>query len=480
MKKIRTRYAPSPTGHLHIGGARTALFSYLFAKHYRGDFIIRIEDTDIKRNVKNGESSQIKNLSWIGVNADESPIKPNAKYSPYRQSERIATYTKYINILLKNNYAYYAFDTLDELASQKQEQLENKIPSFRYDSQWLKISNKEKQKRFLNNEYVIRLKLPKNMKYSWIDLVRGNIEINSNDIGDFVIQKQDGYPTYNFACVIDDYLMEISHVFRGEEHISNTPKQLAIFKMFNWDVPKYGHFTIITNLEGKKLSKRDKTLHQFIEDYKNEGYLPHAIFNFLSLLGWSPKHTKEIMMHKEIVNEFDIFRMSKSPSKFDIKKLQWFSNQYFKTLNSQELKSILLPHISKLVNDKDDEWINLLLETYQKQIYASSQIQTLIKPIFELPSLTINMKKLICKLESQKVINEFSNKIIKDSFTLESISKIIKDISIKLNVKGKDLFMPIRIAISHCEHGPELNKTIYLIGRDTIIKRVRGIQKIWI
>lgn len=316
--KIRTRYAPSPTGYLHIGGARTALFCYLFAKHYNGDFVFRLEDTDIERNVVGGEASQLDNLAWLGIIPDESPLKPNPKYGKYRQSEKLDVYQKLANELIEKKLAYKAYDSTEELALQHKEQEDKGVASFRYDPTWLKLSKEEIAKRDTNKEYSIRLALPKNVNYDWDDLVRGKISVNSDDIGDFVIVKSDGYPTYNFAVVVDDHQMEITNVLRGEEHITNTPKQLAIYKAFNWTPPIFGHLTIITNMEGKKLSKRDKSLKQFIEDYKNEGYCPEAIFNFLALLGWTAADASEIMSKEELIKKFDPSRLSKSPSKFDI------------------------------------------------------------------------------------------------------------------------------------------------------------------
>nr|WP_318030936.1 glutamate--tRNA ligase [Mycoplasmopsis bovis] len=287
MNKVRTRYAPSPTGYLHIGGARTALFCYLFAKHYNGSFVFRLEDTDVKRNVADGERSQLENLKWLGIIPDESPLNPNEKYGKYRQSEKLDRYREIANELVQKGFAYKAYDTSEELEMQHSEAEKSGIASFRYDKNWLKISEEEKTRREKAGEYSIRFCMPKDTTYEWDDIVRGKISFNSNDIGDWVIQKSDGYPTYNFAVVIDDHDMEITHVLRGEEHITNTPRQLSIYNALGWKSPEFGHLTVITNMEGKKLSKRDTSLKQFIEDYKNDGYDPNAIFNFLSLLGWT-------------------------------------------------------------------------------------------------------------------------------------------------------------------------------------------------
>ncbi|MGX9372685.1 glutamate--tRNA ligase [Mycoplasma sp. 3398] len=460
MKTIRTRYAPSPTGYLHIGGARTALFNYLFAKHFNGTFIFRLEDTDVARNVEGGEESQLENLAWLGIIPDESPLKPNKKYGNYRQSEKLAIYRDIANKLIAKGFAYKAYDNSQELAQQHKEQEEAKIASFRYDPNWLKISDEEKKRRDENNEYSIRLRLKKNTIYGWSDLVRGWIEVNSDDIGDFVIIKSDGYPTYNFAVVVDDHQMEISHVLRGEEHITNTPKQLAIYESLNWTPPVFGHLTIITNMEGKKLSKRDKTLKQFIEDYKNEGYNSHAIFNFLSLLGWTSKDSQEIMSHEELIEKFDPERLSKSPSKFDIVKMDWFSKQYMKKVENQE--------IIKLINSPfSEEWNNLFVETYKQSASTIDEIKNNLK-IYTKPK--DNTTLVISNID---VVKTFSKLLHQNDFDIQNIQMCIERTKQELNVKGKDLFMPIRIAATYEEHGPELAKAIYLFGKDIVFERLK-------
>lgn len=465
MKTIRTRYAPSPTGYLHIGGARTALFNYLFAKHFNGTFVFRLEDTDVARNVVGGEESQLNNLAWLGIIPDESPLKPNSKYGAYRQSEKLPVYQKLVEELIQNGHAYKAYDSEEELAMQHKQSEEAGVASFRYNPNWLQISNEEKQRREEAKEYSIRLKLPINKDYAWNDLVRGKISVNSDDIGDFVIMKSDGYPTYNFAVVVDDHQMEISHVLRGEEHITNTPKQLAIYDAFGWEPPLFGHLTIITNMEGKKLSKRDKTLKQFIEDYKNEGYPAAAIMNFLALLGWTSGDKQELMNREELIAKFDPERLSKSPSKFDIIKMDWFAKQYMKNISNEEL-------IKKINSPKEHEWNELFVETYKQ---SSPTISTLKK------DLEIYLKpKENCDLELERldVVKVFYKELISREFNIENIQKAIDETKTILNVKGRDLFMPIRKATTFEEHGPELAKAIYLFGAELVFKRLNGIIKI--
>ncbi|AWX42491.1 Glutamate--tRNA ligase [Metamycoplasma cloacale] len=460
MNKIRTRYAPSPTGYLHIGGARTALFCYLFAKHFNGDFIFRLEDTDVERNVVGGEESQLNNLAWLGIIPDESPLKPNPLCGKYRQSEKLDVYHELIDQLIASGHAYKAYENTDELALQHQEQENQGVASFRYDPNWLKISDEEKKRREEAKEYSVRLRLPKNKVYAWNDIVRGEIAVNSDDIGDFVILKSDGYPTYNFAVVVDDHQMQISHVLRGEEHITNTPKQLAIYEAFNWEAPKFGHLTIITNMEGKKLSKRDKTMKQFIEDYKNEGYRPEAIFNFLALLGWTAADASEMMSKDELIQKFDPERLSKSPSKFDIVKMEWFSKQYMKTMDNEViLKAIESP--------KSSEWNTLFVETYKQQSATINEIKNHLKMYLE-PKTNLDLV-----IDNVDVVKTFYNQLIKKEFTVENIQLAINETKDLLNVKGKNLFMPIRIASTYEEHGPELAKAIFLFGQELVLNRLK-------
>lgn len=459
MNKVRTRYAPSPTGYLHIGGARTALFCYLFAKHYNGSFVFRLEDTDVKRNVADGERSQLENLKWLGIVPDESPLNPNEKYGKYRQSEKLDRYREIANELVQKGFAYKAYDTSEELEMQHSEAEKNGIASFRYDKNWLKISEEEKKRRENAGEYSIRFCMPKDTTYEWDDIVRGKISFNSNDIGDWVIQKSDGYPTYNFAVVVDDYDMEITHVLRGEEHITNTPRQLSIYNALGWKSPEFGHLTVITNMEGKKLSKRDTSLKQFIEDYKNDGYDPNAIFNFLSLLGWTSADNSELMSHNEIIAKFDPARLSKSPSKFDIKKMQWFSKQYIKNMDNGL--------IIKQLNLKDDEWTNLFVDTFKQSVYALKQL-LVEKENYDNP---LDVVPLLSEADLE-VVFAFKKEIENKDFTISQIQEAIDQVAIKTGKKGKNLFMPIRLATTYIEHGPELAKSIYLFGKDLIFKRL--------
>ena len=334
FKNVRVRYAPSPTGMLHIGGARSALYNYLFAKKYGGQFIVRIEDTDIKRNIQGGEDSQIEGLAWLGIIPDESPKNPNPKFAPYRQTERLELYKELGNKLIEMGHAYHCYCSEEELEIDREEQTKKGATAGQYSRRCLHASKEQIEAWKKEGRIpVIRLKLKDHYVIKFNDLVRGEVAFNNDDIGDWVILKSNGIPTYNYAVVIDDHYMNITHVFRGEEHLPNTSRQIQLFEYFGWQIPTYGHMTLIVNEEGKKLSKRDPHIVQFIQQYKEMGYLPEAIFNFILLLGWSPEEKKEIFSRQEAIAAFKVERLSKAPSMFDVKKLEWLNNEYIKKLN---------------------------------------------------------------------------------------------------------------------------------------------------
>lgn len=471
--KIRVRYAPSPTGLLHIGNARTALFNYLFARHHGGDFVIRIEDTDRKRHVEDGERSQLENLAWLGMDWDESPVNPGA-FGPYRQSERLEIYQSYIDQLLEAGLAYKSYVTEEELAAQRERQEAAGEPP-RYINEFLGMSDAEKaayiaEREAAGIEPTVRLAVKEDQIYKWSDLVKGEIEFEGGNIGgDWVIQKRDGYPTYNFAVVIDDHLMEISHVIRGDDHIANTPKQLMVYEALGWEAPLFGHMTLIINSEtGKKLSKRDTNTLQFIEDYRKKGYLPEAVFNFIALLGWNPGGEEEIFSQAELIQLFDEARLSKSPAAFDQKKLDWMSNEYFKKADLETLLDLTQPFLEAAGRwtDKAADMVAL----YQPQLTAAEDIVPLTDLFFaDFPSLSEEAAAVLAGETVPVVLSAFRQKLAdlsEETFQVENISPLIKEVQKETGVKGKNLFMPIRVAVSGEMHGPDLPNTIFLLGKE--------------
>ena len=479
LKKVRVRYAPSPTGFLHIGGARSALFNYLFAKKHQGQFIIRIEDTDIERNVAGGEVSQIRDLKWLGIIPDESPLEPNPKYAPYRQMERLATYQQYADQLMKQGHAYHCYCSEEELERSREEQLANGIAAPQYNRRCLHLTQEEKQAFITQGRKpVVRIKLNDHLKIDFVDLVRGPVSFNNDDIGDWVLIKSNGIPTYNFAVVIDDYLMDITHVFRGEEHLSNTPKQIQIYQYLNFPIPQFGHMTIIVNDQGKKLSKRDASIVQFMSQYRDMGYLPEAIFNFILLLGWSPEGTQEIFTKQQAIDAFDASRLSSSPSMFDPQKMNWLNNYYIKQLSEEAYWQMIAPFINQSpgIDKFSETQLKTLSLLFKEQILYGTQIIDLIKPVLT-PTYAFDeeAKMLLSSTEGQQALSLFIEKF-KLLTTLDgpSIKAIFKSIQAETGLKGKPLFMPVRLKLTGQLHGAELANLIPMLGKDITLQRLMG------
>jgi len=482
-KPIRVRYAPSPTGHLHIGNDRTALINYLYARSQNGKFIIRIEDTEFARNITGGEESQLKYLKWLGIDWDESIDKGGA-YGPYRQTERLEIYTKLTEDLLEKGLAYKCYCTEEELEKEREEQkARGEMPAYSGKCRHLTLSDQQKLEKE-GRKPSIRIKVPKNKIYSFLDIVKGKVSFESNGINDFVIVKKNGIPTYNYAVVIDDHLMEISHVLRGDDHISNTPKQLVVYEAFGWEPPAFGHMTLITNGR-KKLSKRDETIIQFIEQYEELGYLPEAIFNFIVLLGWSPGGEEEIFTKEQLIKIFDAKRLAKSPAVFDTNKLKWINNQYMKKIDLDRLVELSLPHLiqagrlPKELTDEQRNWTCELIALHQEKMSYGAEIVELTELFFkEDLEFDEDAKEVLSGENVLEVIKSFKIEIEKlASFTADDIQAAIKAVQKETGQKGKNLFMPIRVAVTGQIHGPDLPKTISLLGKGTTLSRLEALLK---
>ncbi|QVK09215.1 glutamate--tRNA ligase [Mycoplasma mycoides] len=481
---FRLRYAPSPTGFLHIGNTRTALMNYLFAKHYNGSFIVRIEDTDLARNVDGAIESQFENLNWLGIFPDESIFNVgDQKYGKYMQSQKFDRYKQLAEQLVDQNKAYRCFCTSEELEKDYEEQTSKGIIATKYSQKCLFLTQDQIQKNLENKkEYSIRFKVPENKTWTINDIVRGDVSFDSKDLGDFVILKSNGVATYNFAVVIDDYDMQITHVLRGEEHISNTPRQMMIYDAFNWNYPKFGHLTLIVDNTGKKLSKRSGNALFFIEQYKKQGYLSQAIFNYIALLGWSPAGEQEILSQNELIKIFDEKRFSKSPSTFDMVKMKWINSVYMKKLDDDKYLEFVKSFINTDkfdITSKSETWLNHLLLLYKKELEYAEQINDHLDLFFNKTTLDNNTIDVLNNLTNYKnVVEIFKNQIndLKD-WTIENIKQIIKNTSTLANVKGKDLFMPIRIFATKSEHGPSLADVIYLLGKTTVLNNINSLER---
>ncbi|WAM36701.1 glutamate--tRNA ligase [Caldicellulosiruptor acetigenus] len=476
--EVRTRFAPSPTGHLHIGGARTALFNYLFAKRYGGKFILRIEDTDLERSSIESEKVIIESLRWLGIEWDEG-VEVGGPYGPYRSTERVDIYKKYVDVLFEKGYAYYCYCTEEELEGQRQELLsKGQMP--RYLGKCRNLT--EEQKRRFEQEGrkpTVRFKVPEGVKIVVHDLVRGDVEFMSDDIGDFVIVKSDGIPTYNFAVVIDDHLMKISHVIRGEEHLSNTPRQILIYNALGFELPQFAHVSLILGKDRTKMSKRHGST--WVEQYKEQGYLKEGLINFLALLGWSPPEDKEIFDMRYLIENFSLDRVSKNPAIFDIDKLNYINSHHIRLKSLDELTQMCIPYFVEAGYVKEDEaqskfeWLKKIVKSVYEGLDYLSQIKDRVDIFFNNEvKIEDDEAKEVLKWEHVKdLINVFENKITQlNDLSSENIKALFKEIQKETGYKGKNLFMPIRVVLTGKTHGPELVEIIEIVGKENILKRL--------
>ena len=474
MEKTRTRFAPSPTGYMHVGNLRTAIFEYLIAKKDGGDFILRIEDTDQNRKVEGAVDFIYDTLKLCGFKIDEGPLNEGS-FGPYVQSERVDIYKEYALKLVEMGKAYYCFCTEERLNELREIASVNKVP-FMYDGHCKSLSKEEIEERIVRGEkYVIRQAMPKEGKTVIKDLVYGEVVIDNSVLEDQILLKSDGYPTYNFANVIDDHLMNITHVVRGKEYLDQTAKYNLLYDAFGWEKPVYAHVAMVLGEDGTKLSKRNGDA-SFMDLY-NEGYLPHAIVNYLVLLGWSPTTNKEIFTMDELIDEFDASRIGKAPSQYDVKKLNWINAQYVKKLDDESYLDLVVPFLKEAYNleGRSEEWINHLALIYKNHISYGKEIVKEVELFFKDDiSLSYECKEFMKEEGVDVVIDAFYDEIVNISeWDVSNISLAISNVKEKTGIKGKMLFMPIRIKTSYQMHGPELADTIYLIGKDVILDRLK-------
>jgi len=485
LKNIRVRFAPSPTGALHVGGARTALFNFLFAKKYNGRFILRVEDTDQDRNQESFLEEQLTALKWLGLNWDEG-IDKAGEYGPYRQSQRLDIYNRYAQKLLDAGQAYYCFLTDHELAQMKETAREEGRP-FRVKSPYRNWSLEEALKKKQTMNPVIRFKMPNTVKtYSIEDVVRGKVGFPSDMVGDFVLVRSNGLPVYNFCCVVDDTLMKISHVFRAEEHLSNTLRQLIIFETLGWTPPVYGHLSLILSADKKKLSKREGALSCL--EYKNQGYLPSALNNFLALLGWNPKDNQEIFGFSELIEKFSEKKLNPTGAVFDENKLKWINAQHIRSMDYNDFWKILQPLI-------DQHKINLSFlhkaSLKEKSFHALKSSFSTLKSAVEVFRLLDSdcfkiddsVKEVIEWSHTKTLIQLWKTdleKIKTEYLSLEDFKNIQEIIKKKLDVKGAFLFKPLRSVMIGQIEGLELKAVVELIPRKVLIQRADQILKAYI
>ncbi|WP_284642750.1 glutamate--tRNA ligase [Paenibacillus silviterrae] len=483
MTTFRVRYAPSPTGHLHIGGARTALFNYLIARKMGGQFIIRFEDTDQTRHVESGVSNQLDGLKWLGVEWDES-VDIGGPYGPYRQLERLELYRPFVDQLLREGNAYHCYCSEADLEQERAEQ-EAKGEMPRYSGKCRHLTAEQIEAfQAEGRKPSIRFRVPEDRIIGFTDKIREEVEFETNGIGDFIIVRPDGIPTYNFAVILDDHLMKITLVIRGEEHLTNTPRQIMMYEALGLPVPEFAHLALILNQDRKKMSKRDESIIQFIQQYQDLGYLPEAVMNFIALLGWSPKGEEEMFTREELIEQFDLDRMSKSPAVFDMDKLNWMNNQYIKKADTARIVALAVPHLQRAgrlpetLTAEQQQWVHTLVALYQEQLGYAAQIVPLSELFFR-DEVTFQDEEAAAMMKEEHapiVLGSFLTQVEQASeLNVDALKAMMKAVQTETGYKGKQLFMTIRVALTGQMHGPDLNVTLHLLGKETVISRLKKL-----
>lgn len=492
-KKVRVRFAPSPTGYMHVGNFRTALYTYLFAKKNKADFILRIEDTDQKRYVQDALEKLIDIVNWAGfeysegVFIEDGKVIQKGEFGPYIQSERLDIYKKYADELIEKGKAYYCFCTPERLEQMRNEQTANKQAPM-YDKCCLKLSDEKTTERIKRGEkYVIRQKINTEGFTEYNDLIRGSVKIKNDLLDDQVLLKSDGYPTYNFANVIDDHLMGITHVIRGEEYISSTPKYIQLYENFDWEIPEFAHLPLLLNPDKSKLSKRQGDVA--VEDYIQKGYLKEAIINFVALLGWNPGEgsTQEIFSIDELIEKFELKKVHKAGAIFDIKKLDWLNAQYIKKMSDEELYKNALPFFEKkdfIINTSDnkktEEYLKKVLTVEKERLAKFSDVgeenKFFFQDIFYEKEL-LRWKKNIDS-ETQKAL-ETARKVLEeisdDSWALKNIEEKLLEAAAD---KRGDLLWPLRVALTGAQKSPSPFECAWVLGKEESLKRIEQALKL--
>jgi len=469
MADVRVRFAPSPTGLLHVGNARTALFNWLFARQSKGTFILRIEDTDRERSTAEFDRKLMADLHWLGLDWDEGP-ETGGEFGPYRQSQRLAFYGEFTRKLLSERKAYHCFCSSEVLEAERKRALAaGKMPV--YSGKCRAVSPEEAQHRITKGEpAAVRLLTPKQGSVGFTDLVRGSLQFDLSLIGDPILVRSNGLPAYNYAVVVDDALMAVSHVIRGEDHIQNTPRQLLIYEALDRTAPQFAHLSMVMGKDGSRLSKRHGATS--VEQFALEGILPLALFNYLALLGWAPPDGREVLCRDELASLFRLAKVSRSAAIFDYDKLHWINRQHIKTLSARDKARFAFPHLHEAgilpdtLSDDQWDWLGRAVEAIIEKVDRFVDLPPHFQPIFEfspegMPSET---KALLASACSIKVIRCFAEKLSGvEVFDYETFAAIAQEIKEETGCKGKDLYHPLRVALTAQESGLELDRLIPLV-----------------
>ena len=476
MSDVRVRFAPSPTGFLHVGGLRTALFNYLFAARTGGKLILRIEDTDQTRRVEGAVENLWKSLAWAGLRFDESP-ETGGEFGPYIQSERLELYAKYTHQLIEQGDAYYCFCSEERLKRAREKQHADGQDT-RYDGRCGNLSKEEVDRRLRENQpHVVRMRVDREREnYLVRDLVRGDIVFNPDQIDDQILMKSDGFPTYHLANVVDDHLMKISHVIRGEEWLPSTPKHILLYQFFGWTPPAFAHLPLLLNQDRSKLSKRQGDVAT--EEYKRKGILPECLINFVALLGWHAGEDKELFSMEELIESFSLDRIQKAGAVFDMDKLKWMNQQYIKQLSDDSLMERLQPFLPDFAKNESEERLRKILSVIRDYLTLLSDVESQLDLFFnENPKLSDPTLIERVKEDSfQTVYSSFLRQVEEqETLTAENFGQIMKRVQKETGVKGKNLWIPIRIAITLLEQGPDLTAVVDIFGKDKCLKMVRQL-----
>lgn len=477
MPNIRTRIAPSPTGPLHIGTARAALFNYLFAKKHGGVFILRIEDTDLERSDPKYEEDIINSLRWLGISYDEGP-DVGGKFAPYRQSERLETYKKYLEVLLEKGAAFYCFHTEAELEAERERFLTEKKPPV-HTCEYRDASSGD-QKRLVGEqrEHVIRFRTPAGQKIAFDDLIRGRIVFESDFLGDFSLAKDLAIPLYNFAVVVDDFEMNISHVIRGEDHISNTPKQIMIQEALEFPRPAYAHLPLILGMDRSKLSKRQSATS--IREYKDLGYLSEALINFMAFLGWNPGTDQEFFSLQELERAFDIAHVQKSGAVFNIEKLEWLNGGYIRKKSPDEIAELARPFFPPGMADKDKQYLERIIALEQPRLRKLSEIGERTDYFLHLPEYSAEMLRWKSMGKDEVAVSldksiDILSKMAGEDVLQTKINPLFLQEAELMGDRGR-LLWPLRVALTGKKASPGPFEIMEVLGKEESLRRLKAAR----
>ncbi len=477
QNKVVTRFAPSPTGYLHVGGLRTALYNYLYARKKGGEIVLRIEDTDQSRKVEGAVENLLNTFTTMGLSFDQGPVQ-GGENGPYFQSQRLEIYRKYVDRLLEDGQAYPCFCTSERLSRMRQERAAKKL-STRYDRHCLNIPAEEARSRMKEETHVIRMKIPEDDVVRFEDRIRGTVKFNTGEIDDQVLVKSDGFPTYHLANVVDDHLMGITHVIRGEEWLTSTPKHVLLYRFLGWDLPEFAHLPLLLNPDRSKLSKRQGDVA--VEDYLKKGYLPEALINFVALLGWNPGDDREIFSLSDLEKEFSIRRIQKSGAVFDVEKLNWMNGLYLREMSLQKVIERVKPYFDQKLSPEDlsEPKFHRVIDFARMRVSVLSEIPGESLMFWGELQFTDEDRELLKQDGSRQVFRYWIDHLkTRENWDTDQLKSLAKETADATGVKGRNLYFPLRLALYGSCHGPDIPAIFHILGREESIRRLERALKI--